>query len=135
MIEAVRQKADTYIYTNPLSVADCAAATTALDICDSPEGAAILRQLRQRTEQFRKGLAELGLESIAGPHPVVPLLVRDTAKTHALVNRLFAAGVLVVGLTFPVVPKGDETIRFQINAAHTEADIAFLLDLLGQGAD
>jgi glycine C-acetyltransferase len=28
-----------------------------------------------------------------------------------------------VGLTFPVVPKGDETLRFQINAAHTETDI------------
>ena len=25
VIECVRQKADTYIYTNPLSVADCAA--------------------------------------------------------------------------------------------------------------
>ena len=82
-----------------------------------------------------EGLAELGLESIPGPHPIVPLLVRDTAATRMLVNRLFDAGVLVVGLTFPVVPRGDETIRFQINAAHTEADIAFLLDLLGQGAD
>ena len=33
LIEAVRQKADTYIYTNPLSVVDCAAAISALDIC------------------------------------------------------------------------------------------------------
>ena len=74
-------------------------------------------------------------ESIAGPHPIVPLLVRDTAATRALVNRLFAAGILVVGLTFPVVPRGDETIRFQINAAHTESDIAFLLEQLRQAQD
>ncbi len=131
--EAIRQKADTYIYTNPLSVADCAAATAALDICDSDEGLERLGNLRRRTRQFREGLAVLGLESIAGPHPVVPLMVRDTAKTHALVQRLFEAGVLVVGLTYPVVPRGDETIRFQINAAHTEADIAMVLDLLGKG--
>jgi glycine C-acetyltransferase len=135
VVEAVRQKADTYIYTNPLSAGDCAAAAAALEICDSQEGAAILRQLQQRTDQFRQGLAELGLESIDGPHPIVPLLVRDTTATRKLVNRLFTVGVLVVGLTFPVVPRGDETIRFQINAAHTEADIAFLLDLLRQGAD
>jgi glycine C-acetyltransferase len=130
VIEAVRQKADTYIYTNPLSVADCAAATKALDICDSEEGLRLLENLRQRTHQFREGLAGLGLESIPGPHPVVPLLVRDTAKTHALVGHLFARGVLVVGLTFPVVPKGDETIRFQVNAAHTEKDIELVLDIL-----
>jgi glycine C-acetyltransferase len=30
-----------------------------------------------------------------------------------------------------VVPKGDETIRFQINAAHTEADIDEVLQALG----
>ena len=56
IIEAVRQKADTYIYTNPLSVADCAAAATALDICDSPEGRHLLEALQKRTAQFRQGL-------------------------------------------------------------------------------
>jgi glycine C-acetyltransferase len=132
VIETVRQKADTYIYTNPLSVADCAAATKAIDICDSPEGLRLLRGLRERTRQFRDGLTQLCMESIPGPHPVVPLLIRDTAATQALVNRLFTRGVLVVGLTFPVVPKGDETIRFQINAAHTETDIKAVLDLLSR---
>lgn len=130
VIEAVRQKADTYIYTNPLSVADCAAATTALDICDSDEGLLLLANLKERTAQFRQGLDTLGLESIPGPHPVVPLMVRDTAKTRQLVHDLFEAGVLVVGLTFPVVPRGDESIRFQINAAHTEADIDYVLETL-----
>jgi glycine C-acetyltransferase len=133
LIEAVRQKADTYIYTNPLSVADCAAATRALDICDSNEGLQLLKNLHQRTEQFRDGLAKLHLESIPGPHPVVPLMVRDTSKTHALVKRLFDNGVLVVGLTFPVVPRGDESIRFQINGAHSPQDIEFVLEILAQG--
>ena len=132
IIESVRQKADTYIYTNPLSVADCAAASKALDICDSEEGQQLLAHLRERTHQFRQGLEDLGFESIPGPHPVVPLMVRDTQKTHDLVQYLFEQGVLVVGLTFPVVPRGDETIRFQINAAHTPADINYVLDVLKQ---
>jgi glycine C-acetyltransferase len=130
LIEAVRQKADTYIYTNPLSVADCAAAVKALEICDSPEGQALLSHLGEQTQRFRKGLERLGLESIDGPHPVVPLMVRDTAKTHELVRYLYDHGVLVVGLTFPVVPKGDETIRFQVNACHTPADIDQVLEIL-----
>lgn len=132
IIEAVRQKADTYIYTNPLSVADCAAAVTAIDICDSDQGLTLLRHLKKRTAQLREGLDRLGLESIPGPHPVVPLMVRNTGKTHHLVKYLFEHGVLVVGLTFPVVPKGDETIRFQVNACHTEADIDQVLHLMKQ---
>jgi glycine C-acetyltransferase len=133
VIETVRQKADTYIYTNPLSVADCAAATKALDICDSQEGLMLLKNIQLRTKQFRNGLKKLGLESIPGPHPVVPVMVRDTAKTHALVKHLYDHGVLVVGLTFPVVPKGDESMRFQINAAHTESDIDYVLGVLTEG--
>lgn len=130
VVEAVRQKADTYIYTNPLSVADCSAATKAIDICDSEEGLQLLRNLKERTLQFRKGLKKLGLESIPGPHPVVPLMVRNTEAAHKLVQKLFDAGILVVGLTFPVVPRGDESIRFQINSGHTSEDINIALQVL-----
>jgi glycine C-acetyltransferase len=130
LIEAVRQRADTYIYTNPLGAADAAAAVEAVELADGPEGRDRLASLGQRTSQFRRGLADLGLESIAGPHPVVPLLVRDTERTHAMVRGLYDRGVLAVGLTFPVVPRGDETIRFQINAAHTPADIDHVLAAL-----
>src|SRR5262245_17403873 len=130
LVEAVRQKADTYIYTNPLGAADAAAAVAAIDVADSTDGRARLANLGARTAQFRGGLASMGFESIPGPHPVVPLLVRDTTRTRAMVAGLFERGVLAVGLTFPVVPKGDETIRFQINAAHTEGDINELLDAL-----
>jgi glycine C-acetyltransferase len=130
LIEAVRQKADTYIYTNPLSVADCAAAARALAICDGPEGRQRLDHLRQMTTRFRQGIESLGWQSIPGPHPIVPLLVRDTPKTHQLVQHLFDCGILAVGLTFPVVPREDETIRFQVNASHTAADIDFVLNAL-----
>ena len=132
VVEAIRQKADTYIYTNPLSVADCAAAKLAVDITDSQEGIDRLAHVQARIAQFRAGLAELGLESIPGKHPVVPLMVRDTEKTIRMVDAFTKAGVLVVGLNFPVVPQGDQTIRFQINAAHTPADIEAVLDILKQ---
>jgi glycine C-acetyltransferase len=135
IIEAIRQKADTYVYTNPLGVADCAAAIKALDICDSQEGLERLQDLHERIQQFRRGIDSLGLESIPGPHAVVPLLVRDTKKTHRMVESLFDNGVLVVGLTFPVVPRGDETIRFQLNASHTKADVEYVLDVLSKIKD
>jgi len=130
VIEAVRQKADTYIYTNPLSVADCAAAKVAVDIADSEEGRRRLRHIQARCRQLRDGIDELGYESIKGEHPVVPLLVRDTDETARAVEAFYEAGILVVGLNYPVVPEGDQTLRFQINADHTEADIAEVLRVL-----
>jgi glycine C-acetyltransferase len=130
LVEAVRQKADTYIYTNPLSVADCAAAHAAIDVVDSPEGRHRLAHLHARIAQFRAGLQALGMESIHGLHPVVPLLVRDTGKVTALVRHFLDHGILATGLTYPIVPHGDETIRFQVNGAHTEADIDEVLHVL-----
>ena len=47
-----------------------------------------------------------------------------------MVRGLFEREILAVGLTFPVVPKGDETIRFQINAAHTGGDVEQVLGAL-----
>jgi glycine C-acetyltransferase len=132
VIEAVRQKADTYIYTNPLGAADCAAAEAAVDVADGPEGRARLAHLQARIGQLRAGLAARGLETIPGVHPVVPLMVRDTERTRALVRGFFEHGILVVGLNFPVVPMGDQCIRFQVNAAHTEADIDEVLGALDQ---
>ncbi|MDH3628546.1 MAG: aminotransferase class I/II-fold pyridoxal phosphate-dependent enzyme [Acidobacteriota bacterium] len=132
LIDTIRQKADTYIYTNPLSAADCAAATTAVRLTAGDEGRERLANLSLRTAQFREGVAQLGLDSIPGPHPVVPVLVRDGDRARQMVQGLFDRGVLAVPLTFPVVPKGDETIRFQINAAHTESDIGEVLNLLDE---
>lgn len=130
LVDIVRQKADTYIYTNPLGAADCAAAAKAVELAEGQEGRERLAALAERTTRFREGVRSLGLESIPGPHPIVPVLVRDTERTRRMVHGLYGHGVLAVGLTFPVVPKGDETIRFQINAAHTPGDIDEVLEAL-----
>ena len=57
-------------------------------------------------------------------------MVRDTGRTSALVKHLFANGILATGLNYPVVPRGDEEIRFQMSADHTPADIAEALKVL-----
>ena len=86
------------------------------------------------TARFRAGLLELGLETLPGEHPVVPLILRDTARTTALVAHLRRRGILATGLAFPVVPRGDEEIRFQISADHTVADIDAALDAIASFA-
>ena len=130
VLDYLRESAPMYIYSNPITCSEAAATLKVLDILDSEVGVKRLAHLAAMTKKFEDGLTSLGFETIEGPHPVVPLMVRDTAETTKLVNYLTKNGVLGTGLNFPVVPKGDEEIRFQVNADHTEADIDKVLEIL-----
>jgi glycine C-acetyltransferase len=123
VIGYLRETSPFYIYSNPITPAEAAAALEAIEIVDGPEGAALLEHLVAMTGRFRRGLSALGLETLPGRHPVVPLMVRDTDRTSRIVSHLRSAGILATGLNHPVVPKGEEEIRFQISADHTPADI------------
>ena len=130
LVDFLRETSMMYIYSNPITPAEAAAAKVAIDVLDSPEGLGLLDHLRAMTAKFEKGLVDLGFETIRGEHPVTPLVVRDTPKTQALVKHLFASGILATGLSYPVVPKGDEEIRFQVSADHTAKDIDTVLEAL-----
>jgi glycine C-acetyltransferase len=130
VIRFLRESSPMYIYSNPITVGEACAALRSLEILDSPEGIALLESLRALTRRFEEGLGRIGIETIPGEHPVVPLMIRDTGRTRAMVRHLFDKGVLVTGLAYPVVPRGDEEIRAQVNADHTESDIDHVLEVL-----
>lgn len=132
IVRYLRETSPFYIYSNPITPPEAAAAHKAIDILDSPAGLSLLAHLRAMTVRFRQGLVELALETLPGGHPVVPLMLRDTARTAALVAQLRRAGILATGLNYPVVPKGEEEIRFQISADHTAADIDAALEVLAR---
>ena len=130
IVDYLRESSPFYIYSNPITPGEAAAAQVALDIVDSSRGRALLAHLRAVTARFERGLLALGLETIVGEHPVVPLMIRDTETTAALVTHLRQCGVLATGLNYPVVPKGSEEIRFQMCADHTTDDIDQALEAL-----
>jgi glycine C-acetyltransferase len=126
----LRETCPFYIYSNPITPAEAAAARAAVDLLDGPVGKALLDHLRSLTARFKTGLTKLGFETLPGEHPVVPLMLRDTGRTKAIVAHLRRNCILATGLNYPVVPKGDEEIRFQISADHTSADIDSALEVL-----
>ena len=130
VIDYLRETAPLYIYSNPITPAEAAAAIAALKILNSPRGLHLLEHMRCLAVQLRKGLVKSGFETLGGNHPIVPLLLRDTAKTSALVKHFFNHNILVTGLNYPVVPKGEEEIRLQVSASHTNKDIDYLLNAL-----
>ena len=135
LIRYLRERSPFYVYSNPITPAEAAAAHKAIDLLDSPNGLSLLEHLRAMTARFKAGLVRLGFETLPGEHPVAPLVTRDSARTVALVEHLRRRGILVTGLTYPVVPRGDEEIRFQISADHTAADIDAALEALAEMAE
>jgi glycine C-acetyltransferase len=130
VISYLRETAPSYVYSNPITPGEAAAALAALQIVDSPAGIDRINHMRRLAARLREGLAALGLETIPGEHPIVPILIRDTRKTAALARHCFDRNVLVTGLTYPVVPKGDDEIRMQVSADLTLRDIEDVLALL-----
>jgi glycine C-acetyltransferase len=131
LVDYLREVSPFYVYSNPITPGEAAAAHAAVDLVDSEVGRGLLAQLRAMTERFEAGLRAQGYETIPGPHPVVPLLLRDTARTAALTAHLREHGVLATGLGYPVVPRGEDEIRFQLSADHTAADVDEALRVLG----
>ncbi len=130
VISYLRETAPMYIYSNPITPAEAAAAIASLNIIDSQEGLDLLQSIRFNATKLREGLTAQDFETIEGSHPITPLMVRNTNKTTSLINHLFNNNILATGLNFPVVPKGAEEIRFQVSANHTRKDIDYLLSVL-----
>ncbi len=130
LIDYLREKSPTYIYSNPITAGEAAAARAALDLTDSAWGVERLAKLRGLTQHFRSGLQAGGFETLDGHHPVVPLFVRDQAKLTARIADLRSKGILATGISYPVVPRGDESVRFQVNADQTISDLDEVLKAL-----
>ena len=130
IIEYLRETSPFYIYSNPIGAGEAGAALKSLEILTSSKGIELLLYLQDISNYFRRNIVSLGYEIINGIHPIVPLMVRDTAKTVKLVEYLKQKSILATGLKYPVVPYGDECIRFQVNCLHTKYDIDCVLEAL-----
>lgn len=132
VISYLKETAPLYIFSNPITPSEAAAALKAIEIVDSPEGIEKLEVLQKLSKRLRDGLIKIGFETLQSEHPIVPILIRDTEKTSALVKHFFANSILATGLNYPVVPKGEQEIRLQVSASHTEKDIDYVLQVLSE---
>ncbi|MCG3125775.1 MAG: 2-amino-3-ketobutyrate coenzyme A ligase [Phycisphaerae bacterium] len=90
---------------------------------ESDSGPALLARLRDNVAHFRAGMKDLGLKTLEGVTPIVPVMVGETATAIAMQKALLEQGVFVSGFGYPVVPKGEARLRCQVSAGHTRDDL------------
>ncbi len=126
IIEILRQRSRPYLFSNTLAPA---IVVTSLKVLDILSASADLRdKLQNNTRYFREQIAKLGLDVIAGEHPIVPIMLGDAVVAQNMAEKLLQKGVYVIGFSYPVVPKGAARIRTQISAAHSREDLDFAIE-------
>lgn len=128
VVETLRQQGRPYLFSNALPPSIVMASIAAFDLLDEePERVA---RLRENTRYFRDGLRERGFDVPDGVHPVVPIIVGETALAIRMSKELLDEGVYVSGFGFPVVPKGEARLRAQISAAHSQDELDVALEAI-----
>ena len=117
LVEYLRQKSRPYLFSNTLPPAVVMGSMTALDLLQ--KDSSLVTKLRNNTMYFRRSLTSKGITVREGIHPIVPIIIGDTAKAIAMSADLLDRGIYVSGFGFPVVPQGQARLRCQISAAHT----------------
>ena len=121
VVETLRQRSRTYLFSNSLPPAVAAGSLEAFRMLR--EDPAPVAKLRENAAYFRKAIAEAGFTIPHGTHPIVPVILGDTARALAMGKALFEEGVYVSGFGFPVVPQGQARLRCQISAVHERSDL------------
>ena len=123
LIDYLRNRAATWIYTTGLSPADTGAAIAAINIVKSDN--ALREQLWQNVEFFKQGLQDLGVQAIAFDSPIMAIEVGDIQQTMQMAKHLLDNGIFAPAIRPPTVPTA--RIRITLMATHTEAQIQSLL--------
>lgn len=128
VVEILRQKSRTYLFSNSVPPAVVMASIKALDLL-KPE---LLKKVSDNAKYFREGAKKLGFTVLDGIHPIVPVMLGDAKVTQEMSKKLLEKGIFVVGLWFPVVPENTARLRFQISAAHTQEHLDKALAVLAE---
>jgi glycine C-acetyltransferase len=132
IIEILRQRSRPYLFSNTLAPSIAAASLRVLDLLRGEEGRELRRRVRENGERFRREMAKLGFDLVAGHHPIIPVMLGDATLATRVANALLEEGIYVIGFSYPVVPKGKARIRTQMSAAHTEAQIGKAVAAFGK---
>ncbi len=123
VIELMKSRARTLIYSTALPPAVVAAAIAALDLIEREPGYVALPLAKAKAFTRRAGLPE-------ATSTIVPVVVGEADAALAASRMLEAEGFLVVPIRPPTVPNGTARLRFSFTPGHSDAAIERVADLV-----
>ena len=123
VIDLIRNRARTLVYSTGLPPSSVAAAIAALDLIEREPAYAALPVQKAKAFTARTGLPE-------AQSPIVPVIISEEAATLAASRLLADAGFLAAAIRPPTVPAGTARLRLTFTAQHPDEQIARLADIV-----
>lgn len=123
VIDLLKTRARTVVYTTGLPPACAAAALAALDLVEADPALTALPLAKARVFTDAVGLPPAA-------SPIVPVIIGQAQEALDASRALEAEGFLVVAIRPPTVPAGKARLRIAFSAEHPDAEIARLARLV-----
>jgi 8-amino-7-oxononanoate synthase len=131
-IDYLKHNARSLIFSASITPASAASALAALTIIENEPHH--ITNLWNNTRYAKKLLEENGFDLGATESPILPIYIRDNAKTFMVSKHLEQHGIFVNPVVSPAVPSDASLIRFSLMATHTFAQIEEAVDKLVNAA-
>ena len=126
LIDYLINKARPFIYSTALPPAVAAAAIAALDIVEQEPD--LRRALKGNAIFMRKGLNDLGFDTMGSETQIIPIMIGNSAKAIEMMDGLLDEGIYAQAIRPPTVPEGTSRIRITVTAKHIVEDLNRALD-------
>jgi glycine C-acetyltransferase len=132
LIELLRQRSRTYLFSNTVAPPIVAGTLRSLELLE--ESNELRDRLESNTVFFRRAMESAGMNVLPGTHPIVPVMIGDAAKAAEIAKSMLNDGIYVIAFSYPVVPQGKARIRTQVSAAHTTEQLKKAVDSFAKRA-
>ncbi|MDD3885572.1 MAG: 8-amino-7-oxononanoate synthase [Victivallaceae bacterium] len=121
LIDFMRNKARSFIFSTALAPSACAAAQKSLEIIErEPERVAALHE---NVRFFSGELAGYGIKTQDTSSAIIPIVVGDEETALAASRKLFERGFFVSAIRFPTVKRRAARLRVALMATHTSEEL------------
>lgn len=122
LINYLKNKSRSFIFSTALSPATIAAAYAALEMLrNHPD---LVTKLLDNTCYLRTKLIEGGWKVGKGITPILPILVGEASAANHLALELKSAGLIISAIRPPTVPAGTSRLRITVSAAHNKLELS-----------
>lgn len=123
----LQHSASPYIFSAAVPASSVAAISAGLKILrEEPQR---VSRLRENGDFLRAGLQELGYDTGWSETAIIPVILKDEARTALFARKLRDHGIIAAPVMFPAVSQGLARLRLCVTAAHTMEHLEFVLDV------
>jgi 8-amino-7-oxononanoate synthase len=128
VIEYLRHKARTFMFSAGLAPASAAAALAALRVMQQDKS--LFERLWENVEFFRNGVEQIGFHTMGTTTPIVPLFTGSEKQAFRMCQEALELGLFATPAVYPAVPPGHALIRTSVTPSHTRKHLEMALDIL-----